>query len=751
MEEWTVSTVCEMGALQGCRRSPTESERTLRLSWPDNAEAALSGHAVVDFAMIERVLASDGPVARAMGPEFEIRREQVEMARVVLETMGSRSRLLVEAGTGVGKSFAYLVPAIIRCLGHGEVVVVATHTIALQEQLVKRDIPLLSATIGQGGGVEGWSGELRPALVKGRGNYLSIRRLELASKRQERLFGEAAALASLHLIEDWAYTTTDGTLATLPRLERPSVWEYAQSDSENCMGRNCPHYMRCFYQRSRREAESANLLICNHAIFFADLALRAVGAKMLPDYQHVILDEAHTIEDVASEHFGLSLTQGRVEFLLRQLFDARRRTGHLEHVRVLGVDVQAVDAAINATLAAVNASQAFFDGWAALVESGEVGTGRVRFAGMVENELSAALTDLSLRLKTVRESVKDEQEKFDLTMYAKRAADMAAAATAFVDQTLPGSVYWVEIQGDRSRPRIDLRSAPIEVGPMLRKHLFAEGRSVTLTSATLATTVGSRGGSRDPFEHVRRRLGCDDARTLLLGSPFSYSTQVTLHIDRTMPSPNAMRAASDGRGESHRQRETTHEVGGRPAQRYNAALADRIVHHVAATRGGAFVLFTSFATLEAVARLIESELAVMGLPMLVQGRDGVRGGLLERFRENEDSVLLGAATFWQGVDVRGHGLRNVIITRLPFDPPDRPLTEARLEQIAWRGGDGFKEDSLPRAIIRFKQGFGRLIRSRSDTGRIVVLDPRIATSWYGRLFLDALPGGIRVIVDGIGG
>ena len=682
-----------------------------------------------------------------MGPEFEIRPEQVEMARAVADAMETKSRLLVEAGTGVGKSFAYLAPAIMRCVGHGEVVVVATHTIALQEQLVKRDIPLLAATIDQGKGVDGWSGELRPALVKGRGNYLSIRRLELASKRQDRLFSESASLASLHVIEDWAYSTTDGSLATLPRLERPGVWEYTQSDAENCMGRNCPHYKACFYQRSRRQAEAANLLICNHAIFFADLTLRAGGAKMLPDYQHVILDEAHNVEDVASDHFGLALTQGRVEFLLRQLFDMRRRKGYLDHLRVLGVDMQAVDASINATVAALRAATEFFDAWAALVESGEIGSGRVRFASMVENELTAALTDLSLRLKVVRENVKDEQEKFDLTMYAKRAADMAATTAAFVDQTLPASVYWVEMQGDRSRQRVELRSAPVEVGPMLREHLFTEDRSVTLTSATLATSSGSRDARRDPFEHIKSRLGCDGSRTLLLGSPFSYDTQVTLHVDRAVPNPSGSRQARPGeRGGGGRE---VH-AGESPVRRYNRALAERIVHHVAATHGGAFVLFTSFATLEAVAILVEDDLRSLGLPLLVQGREGARGGLLERFREDENSVLFGAATFWQGVDVRGHGLRNVIITRLPFDPPDRPLNEARLEVIASRGGDGFKEDSLPRAVIRFKQGFGRLIRSKTDTGRIVLLDSRISSAWYGRWFMDALPRGIRVLMDSDG-
>ena len=285
---------------------------------------------------------------------------------------------------------------------------------------------------------------------------------------------------------------------------------------------------------------------------------------------------------------------------------------------------------------------------------------------------------------------------------------------------------------------------------MLKDRLFARECSVVLTSATLADGVarlrGPLGEENDGFAHAKARLGAENAASLKLGSPFDHAAQVELYIERSMPRPE--------RGGGRPVRNAFNEFDQRgpfdgdpahPARSYDEVMADRILEHLDATGGGAFVLFTSFASLYKVADVLRPELLARDMPLLVQGKDGSRSAILQRFRENDRSVLLGAASFWQGVDVRGRGLRNVIITRLPFEPPDRPLTEARIELINERGGDAFAEDSLPRAIIRFKQGFGRLIRSRTDSGRVVVLDPRIVTTGYGRRFLDALPDGVRVI------
>lgn len=723
---------------------------------------------------VEHILSSGGPIARALGGGYESRPEQGQMARAVAAAMEARSHLLVEAGTGVGKSYAYLVPAILRCVLRGERVVIATNTIALQEQLVEKDIPLLRAVLEEAGvvprGSETAGGEsdgatrprsegggekrhaLRPVLVKGRGNYVSIRRLKLASSRQEKLLADAASRRTLHAIEDWAYETTDGTLATLPQLERPAVWDRVQSDSGNCMGRRCPHNEACFYQRARREMEAGNLLITNHALFFSDLALRARDAGFLPEYDHVVLDEAHNVEDVAAEHFGLSLTEGRVIHLLGLLSHARTGRGYLAQLGVVVGDTDKVDGAVRLVIEAENACRAFFDDLARAARA-ESGAGkRVRSAGVVENGLTPAMRALSLKLKSLREEVKNEADRFELNAYALRAEEIAETAAALVEQKLDGCAYWIEADGAEESgagrggsgavrpPRIALACSPVEVGPLLKEHLFGQKHSVVLTSATLATRQVKRGEHAEraetAFAHAMERLGCEGAGTLQLGSPFDHAAQVELYIDTSMPRP-----AGGGGGGAY----------GRGPDRYTQELARRIVEQVAATEGGAFVLFTSFGTLNAVAEQLRAPLARLGLPLLVQGKDGPRSEILRRFREDERSVLLGAASFWQGVDVRGRGLRNVIITRLPFDPPDRPLTEARMEAIRDRGGDPFREDSLPRAVIRFKQGFGRLIRSKSDTGRVVVLDPRIVTASYGKRFLEALPEGVRVVAWRSGG
>lgn len=677
---------------------------------------------------VRDVLTQAGPIARLLGPRFESRAEQLAMADAVAEAMKARSCALIEAGTGVGKSFAYLVPAIERCVLHNERVVVATNTIALQEQLIHKDIPLLEQALADRLYDEQGRCRLRAVLVKGRGNYVSLRRLKMASERQAQILPDAPARRSLHIIEEWAMTTEDGTLSTLPELERPGVWDRVQSDSGNCMGRRCPSYEACFYQSARREMERANLLICNHALFFSDLALRAQEVGFLPRYDHVILDEAHCVEDVAAEHFGLSLTQGRVSHLLGALYHHRTRKGYLAQLARLGMDMELVNRAIELVAQADEAARVFFDDLIHLYRSPDVRNGRIRRPDAIANPLTPAMNDLALRLRRLREEVNNDPDRFELNSYAQRACEIADLAEALIAQTTPGACYWIELS-DRfaGPPRVGLACSPIDVAPLLRQHLFNAETSVILTSATLATrTVHAdepTERAETAFAHTIARLGCEGATTLQLGSPFDHASQVELHVDRTMPQPS--------KGELE------------PA--YLRALVQRIHDHVVATDGGAFVLFTSFRLLYAVADLLVSPFESLGMPVFVQGRGGSRSAILEAFRATDRGVLLGAASFWQGVDVQGDTLRNVIITRLPFDPPDRPLTEARLERIADRGGNPFMEDSLPRAIIRFKQGFGRLIRSRTDSGRVVVLDPRIVTKQYGRLFLQALPQGTRII------
>ncbi|MBX3355997.1 MAG: DEAD/DEAH box helicase [Phycisphaeraceae bacterium] len=658
----------------------------------------------------EALLSEAGAVARRL-EGFEVRPQQMAMAAAVRECMAKRGRLLVEAGTGVGKSFAYLIPAIERIVRSGERVVVVTHTINLQEQLIEKDIPLLNAVIPE---------EFSAVLVKGRGNYLSLRRLQLASKRADRLFPDEEERHALQQIEQWAYETRDGSLSTLPELARPSVWELAQSDAHNCMGRRCPTYEKCFYQAARRRMEHGDLLVCNHALFFSDLAMRSRGASFLPAYDHVIIDEAHDAEMVASEHFGLRVSEAGVEHLLRTLHHSGQQRGVLVTLKANPGADSIIAEALTRVSDAAEASRAFFDGVA--VDIGD-SDGATRLRSTLEEGAPAAeaLGRLAASLRLLKGHLIDEEDQFELNAYAVRATELASSIEILASQSLPGCVYWAERSASARRRgtrrgSMSLRCAAIDAAPILAEHLFGRDISVVLTSATLTT------GHSD-FSHAVARFGCTDAETLELGSPFDFARQVRLHVDSSMPSPDA------------------------PG--FVDALVPRVRRHLQATDGGAFVLFTSFTMLESVARRLEDELVSNGHSVLVQGRGVPRGLLLRRFRESERGVLFGTASFWQGIDVRGRALRNVIICKLPFDPPDQPLVEARRELIEARGGQPFMDDQLPRAVLRFRQGFGRLIRSSTDTGRVVVLDPRIVTKRYGRAFLSALPEGVTPIDDGI--
>ena len=708
---------------------------------------------VVPASSIERDFGPDGPLAKGF-TAYESRDGQRDMATTIARTYADGGVALLEAGTGVGKSMAYLVPALRWAAANKERTVVSTNTITLQEQLFGKDLPLLADLLTDQ--------PVRFALLKGWRNYLCLSRLTQAQAGSASLF-EAPQREELETLVAWSKVTKDGSLSDLATPPRPDVWDEVAAEGDLCTRLKCPHFDACFVFKARKVAATADVVVVNHSLLLADIAVRRASqnwaeAAVLPAYAHLVVDEGHHLEDAAANHLGSSVSNRAVSKLINRLErrggrDAKGLLPTLE-TRLMArgdlLSVASLDllrARLRPALDDARGDSAdLFDRITGWMQESSLATVRLTpdlhqesvwrngLHGALNN-LMKALNSIGENLRLIRERLETEDERDEgLLALLQELRGVGSRVSAHVDAlraTLdppeggPGFVRWAELRGraDAFTARgnmvsqtVLLYSVPLDLAPILREDLFGRLSSTVVTSATLTADA--------KFNFLLGRLGLDERETnietAIFPSPFDYAEHALLVVPSDTPAPNV-----DPMG-------------------HQRAVVQHVLDVASASDGGLFVLATSHRDVRALSAALRAPAAANGWPLLVHGEDG-RDALLRRFRQSGRAILIGTATFWEGVDVPGHALRGLIITKLPFRVPTEPMVAAQCDAIEARGGNAFMEYMLPHATLRLKQGVGRLIRTATDRGVIVLDDVRVVTKYYGRDLLDALPPARRVL------